>query len=203
MVKPLSIFVPVLSLCLLFILLLPLLTKPQPGKFQVSVTALSTTKKETPAPTAAPTAEPFDAPVPQSGLVASSIETLTYPGLAEFASGLLNGSVDDVVGVYIEGVLALPVVQQPGGRPDFVATEPNMLTQFSLPRTYGAVGILAHNYLSGSRFPQLREGTEIVLVYGGGQIKRYQVSRAEIRSRHSAPTVPSPTSSIWPILTRR
>lgn len=211
MVKLYSIFVPVLSLSLLFLLFLPVLTKPQYGKIlnvsihepspavRSSAPAAAAAAVEIPAeavitaappaeivPTAAPAAaadpapaEAFAAPVPQSGLVAESAETLTYPGLDEFASALLNGSPDDVVGVYAHDVLALPVMQQPSGQPDFVSAEPNMLTQFYMPKTHGVVGILAHNYLSGSRFTQLAEGAEIVLVFGGGQMQRYTVTRAE------------------------
>jgi hypothetical protein len=86
---------------------------------------------------------------------------------------------DQIAGVYVPGVLSVPVLQQPPGYPNFVSTEDNSVTQFGLANKYGAVGLLAHNYLSGQKFLDFRLGDEVVLVYGDGRQSRYKINRIE------------------------
>ena len=175
MVKPLSIIVPVLFVCVVFVLLLPFLNRAAQTQMQVSVTALSSTSILAAAGESA-IADVYSAPASAPDLLVDHVQ---YPGLGEFSSALINGRYQDVVGVYVRDIMALPVQQQPAGRPDYVADQHNLLTQFAMPKEYGSVGLLAHNYLSGSRFTQLTEGMEIVIVYGNGHIQRYQVDRIE------------------------
>lgn len=117
------------------------------------------------------------AEVMQSAPAPEALEA--YPGLGQFAASTINGNAGDVVGVYVRDIMALPVQQQPPGDPSYVASQHNLLTEFAMPKRYGAVGILAHNYLSGSRFSQLTPGTEIVVVFGDGRIARYTVTGSE------------------------
>jgi len=100
----------------------------------------------------------------------------SYPGLTEFAAGLVNGRADEVVGVYVPEVFALRVEQQPAGRPDYVSDENARVTQFELPKKHGVVGLLAHNYLSGKEFFQLAAGQTVVLVYGDGRLAHFRVT---------------------------
>lgn len=100
----------------------------------------------------------------------------SYPGLTEFAAGLVNGRADEVVGVYAPEIFALRVEQQPAGRPDYVSAEPSRVTQFVLPKKHGVVGLLAHNYLSGRDFFQLAAGQTVVLVYGDGRLAHFRVT---------------------------
>ena len=102
-----------------------------------------------------------------------------YPGLADFAAPLLNGQSGMVVGVYATDVFALPVNQQPANQPDYVSHEQNAITQFGLPKKFGSTGLLAHNYLSGSRFTRLKNKQDVILIYGDGQIEHYIVSYSE------------------------
>lgn len=139
---------------------------------QVSVTALSAQSiLEAPVESAARPAA--------SAASGDSYDLAGYPGLGKFAASLLNGQAGDVVGVYVPDVMALPVEQQPAGRPEYVTNFHNQLTQFAMPKAYGTVGLLAHNYLSGSRFPQIVEGSEVIVVFGNGRIERYRVERIE------------------------
>ena len=172
--KPLPIFVSLFFICLIIVILLP-----QLGRIHLfSGTAL---------PVSVTAYKPLDlldiehtaagAPVldmPQSS--GKFLANPTYPGLNDFSASLMNGRADDVVGVYVPGIFALPVEQQPAGQPDFVAHDHNMLTQFGMPKEYGAIGILAHNYLSGSRFTQLGLDQDVVVVFGDGHAQRYQVA---------------------------
>ena len=102
-----------------------------------------------------------------------------YPGLTNFAASLINGQASQVVGVYVPGVFALPVRQQPIGQPDYVASEQDVLTQFGLPSRYGSVGLLAHNYLSGDQFFQLHANQNVVLIYGDGRLEHYTIAAIE------------------------
>jgi hypothetical protein len=177
MVKPLSIFLSVLIVSLLLVILLPVLAQLNRSQdLQVSVTALSSAAvRERPRASS----ELFQAPQAAASASGDLLDVAGYPGLGQFAAALLNGQAGDVVGVYVRDIMALPVEQQPSGRPEYVATQHNLLTEFSMPKEYGSVGILAHNYLSGSRFPQLVENSEVILVFGTGRIERYRVDHIE------------------------
>jgi hypothetical protein len=99
-----------------------------------------------------------------------------FPGLEVFSAQVNTGQANQLTGVYVPGEFALPVQQQPSGRPEYVSEQNNILTQFSLPDRYGVTGLLAHNYLSGSQFFNLSEGQEVVLVYGNGRTAQYQIT---------------------------
>jgi hypothetical protein len=98
------------------------------------------------------------------------------PDLATFISSVENGNADNLTGVYVEGVFALPVVQQPASNPAYVSSIASTLTQFSLAAQYGNIGLLAHNYLSGQYFSQLSIGKQIILVYGDGHTEAFRVA---------------------------
>lgn len=102
-----------------------------------------------------------------------------FPGLGDFSAAVINGDPEIVVGVYVEGLFALPVIQQPQDQPSYVSDENGLLTQFKLPAKHGVVGILAHNTLSGSLFSQLAEGDDVVVVYGDGRSELYSVAYSE------------------------
>ncbi|MEO8356815.1 MAG: hypothetical protein ABI621_12945, partial [Chloroflexota bacterium] len=78
--------------------------------------------------------------------------------------------------VYIGDEIALPVVQQPEGDPNYVSTKDGEVTQFSTVSEYGNIGLLAHNYLSGKYFLQLSMGQEVRLVYGDGQTEHFIIA---------------------------
>lgn len=101
------------------------------------------------------------------------------PLLSTFAREVKNQNSQTVVGVYVPGEFALPVVQQPHGQAAYVSTEPDTITQFSLAEKYGAVGLLAHNYLSGEEFFKLKPNQYIIVLFGDGRMDYYRVTAAE------------------------
>jgi hypothetical protein len=101
------------------------------------------------------------------------------PNLQDFVKTVTNGHAGEVVGIYVPGVLALPVGQQPQGNAGFVTREKEMATQFDLASRYGTVGILAHNDLAGAEFSNIELDQYAIVVYGDGQIEYYLVSRVE------------------------
>jgi hypothetical protein len=102
--------------------------------------------------------------------------TTALPNLSSFASSIQNGEGKILRGAYVDGVFALPILQQPSDNAAFVSTVDNTLTQFGMASLFGNVGLLAHNYLSGQFFFQLTIGMVIQLVYGDGRIETYQVT---------------------------
>ncbi|PKN97717.1 MAG: hypothetical protein CVU42_14880 [Chloroflexi bacterium HGW-Chloroflexi-4] len=101
----------------------------------------------------------------QAAASTTSIET--------FAASLKKTDASQLVGVFVKNVMAVKVVQQ--SSPVYVSSASGTVTQFGLASQGGSIGLLAHNYLSGANFSKLGSGTEIILVYGDGSIKKYQV----------------------------
>jgi hypothetical protein len=98
------------------------------------------------------------------------------PVFDSFVESLKNGNPNQIVGVYVDGILALRVVQQPPGNAAYVSIRDGEATQFLLAWTIaGNVGLLAHNYLAGVYYFNLRSGDIIELVYGDGSVVEYEV----------------------------
>lgn len=97
------------------------------------------------------------------------------PQLREFAAEVENGDGKTVRGMFVEGTLALPVIQQPARNSAFVSSEWGLLTEFTSAHKNGVTGLLAHNFLSGGQFYSLDMGQEIWIVYGDGTLRRYRV----------------------------
>jgi hypothetical protein len=112
----------------------------------------------------------------KSALDGQSVKTeSSSPLLISFVESVADGN-PNIRGVYIPDVLALKVIQQPSNQPAFVSIDPDTATQFQMASSYGAVGLLAHNYLAGAYFDDTRVGDKISVVHGDGQIEEYQIN---------------------------
>lgn len=98
------------------------------------------------------------------------------PAFAEFSKSVQNNKANDLRGVYVPGVLALPVVQQPSNNASYVSNRDGEATQFRMASQFGNIGLLAHNHLSGRFFSQLAVGQEVRLVYGDGKVETFIVA---------------------------
>ena len=114
------------------------------------------------------------------------------PSLADFSKSVQNGNAQELRGVYVDGIFALPVVQQPSGTPAFVSSLEGELTQFGMPASYGNIGLLAHNHLSGRLFSDLAGGQQVRLIYGDGKIETFVITEI---LRYQALQPASPYSS--------
>lgn len=114
------------------------------------------------------------------------------PNLYNFISSVKNGHPSALTGVYVPGVLAYSVVQQPGADAAFVSTKPGTITQFGMATQYKSIGLLAHDFLAGASFTQLKPGQEVVLVYGDSSLKKYQITEVQ---RYQALSPSSPSSN--------
>src|ERR1041385_7194624 len=77
---------------------------------------------------------------PSSALALGSTPTL--PAFNDFVSVVKNGQWNVLRGVYVENVLALPIVQQPVGQTMYVSSNAGEITQFNFASQAGNVGLL-------------------------------------------------------------
>lgn len=99
------------------------------------------------------------------------------PEYKSFIESVQNGQAGVLRGVYVPGVLAMPIVQQPVGYPGYVSPNDGEITQFRMAAEVGNVGLLAHNYLSGASFANLAPGQEVRLIYGDGQVEYFVIDQ--------------------------
>ena len=151
-----------------------------PTSEQTSTPEFTATPKNTATPDNTSTPQPTPTPLPR-------------PFLDQFASSLINGNAKQVVGVFVDGVLALRVVQQPASDPAYVSSDKDVATYFSLAsKLTGNNGLLAHNNLAGNYFFNLQPGQNVVLIYGDGNMAEYVVSDID---QFQAISPRSPTSN--------
>lgn len=105
-----------------------------------------------------------------------STDNEEIPSLGDFVEQVVDGQAGVITGIYAAGVLALRIVQQPEGDVAYISEEDGSATQFQSAAMYGIVGLLAHNFLSGELFYNLRDGQEITLVYGDGSLQNYRIN---------------------------
>ncbi len=99
------------------------------------------------------------------------------PEYKSFIESVQNGQAGVLRGVYVPGVFAMPIIQQPVGYPGFVSQSDGEVTQFRMAAEVGNVGLLAHNYLSGASFANLAPGQEVRLIYGDGQVEYFVIDQ--------------------------
>ena len=100
---------------------------------------------------------------------------VSLPSFADFSRTVQNGQKDILRGVYVDNVLALPVVQQPSGNTIYVSNNDGEATQFGMASQYGNIGLLAHNHKAGKSFSGLASGQEVLLVYGDGRVETFEI----------------------------
>lgn len=96
-----------------------------------------------------------------------------------FVQAVINGDPTQVVGVYVPGTLALPIQQQPANDNNYVSTDPEVITQFRAAERFQTVGLLAHNYLAGQRFYNIQPNEVVIIIYGDGSLRYYQVNNIQ------------------------
>jgi hypothetical protein len=98
------------------------------------------------------------------------------PPFHSFVAQVSDGEAEKVRGVYVPGVFALPVIQQPETDVTFVSDKQGVITEFRKAARNNITGLLAHNYLSGGLFYELSPNQEVRIIYGDGTIRLYEVS---------------------------
>lgn len=124
--------------------------------------------------------------IPATGGQAEAVLTLET-----FAAQVADGQAGVVRGIYVEGVLAYRVDQQPAGNYLYITSQPDTVTQFGLVKP-PVIGLLAHNTLAGAKFFDLREGMRLWVIEGDGRTQAYRIGQ---RFEYQALEPNSPTSS--------
>ncbi len=113
--------------------------------------------------------------IPASPVAAAPADDpLQIPSLDNFRAAVMTGNRKVLVGVYVDGLFALPVVQQTCSM--CISRTDDTITQFAWAAKYGVKGLIAHDYLSGQRFYGLQPGQRIELIYGDGRIEYYWIT---------------------------
>ena len=99
------------------------------------------------------------------------------PTFSDFVVAVTNGQAGVIRGVYVPGVLAYRVVQQPVDKPVYVSPIQDIVTQFGLAAQNNVIGLLAHNHLAGATFSSLFVGQEVRIVYGDGKVTYYMINQ--------------------------
>ena len=125
-------------------------------------------------------ADTFTQPLTQAAaepdnILNQPVATNLQSALEAFVASLADGRAGVLRGVYVPGVLALRVMQQPAGAFS-VDMRPGVATQFTAASAYGVTGLLADNIASGVEFFKLAPGQEVILIYGDGATRRYIVA---------------------------
>jgi hypothetical protein len=113
----------------------------------------------------------------RDNLVEQDNNETALPDYKSFIESVQNGQKGVLRGVYVPGVFALPIVQQPVGNPGFVSQNNDEITQFNMAAEAGNIGLLAHNYLSGASFTNLAAGQEVRLIYGDGTVEYFVIDQ--------------------------
>jgi hypothetical protein len=110
----------------------------------------------------------------------------SLPSIINFIRNVSDGHAERVRGIYVEGVMALRIVQQPQGDSAFISGEDGTATQFQDAAAFGVTGLLAHNFLSGRKFFNLNAGQTLSIIYGDGHRQTYRISAIDDYQRLSA-----------------
>lgn len=120
--------------------------------------------------------EPTPIPIPPTEVPDQDLPEKSVPVFDQFILDMITGEKDKVVGLWVEDKMALAVVYQPSGNAGFVSTIDEVATHFLLPyKMAGNYGMLAHNYLAGRYFFDVKLGDIVELVFGDGYYQSFEV----------------------------
>jgi len=146
----------------------PQVKEPQPLVHSATLTpTVGPTETPAPTPTSTPTPTPEYTATPD-----------WLPIFDQFIADVKTGEANHVVGIWVDNVLALQVVYQPSSNPGYVSTDDEVATYFLYPwQKAGNHGLLAHNYLAGRYFFNLKVGDVISLVWGDGNYEDFEITQ--------------------------
>jgi hypothetical protein len=177
------------------VLVLPNDTPADQSQATATLAEVTLTPQATSTPEQLVVVEPTIAPSPTATLEPTS-DTLAFD---QFVQSVTNGSASSRVGVYVENLFSLPIVQQPNGDPGWITSNFGEVTEFRIVRQHtGNEGLIAHNYLAGGQFYSLQVGDIAELVMGDGSVLEFEIYAIE---QYQALTPNSPTSDFLDLAT--
>jgi hypothetical protein len=103
----------------------------------------------------------------------ASEDTSKVITISEFVDTIKDGNKSRIRGIYADNLFALKVVQQPTNDYSYVSLQMGQVTQFALAAKYNTIGFLAHNFLSGRLFLNLKMGDAVQVIFGDGNIEQF------------------------------
>ena len=88
-----------------------------------------------------------------------------------------KNAIEGVSAIYLGQDHILHVVEQPAGKPEYVSDMTGTVTNFQLAAQYGNIGLIAHNYLGGKYFSELKPGDLVFAMNGYRGSQPYRVSQ--------------------------
>jgi len=85
--------------------------------------------------------------------------------------------LEEVSGLYLGNNRYLHVVSQPSGKPEYVSSMSDVAPNFQLSSRYGNIGLIAHNYLAGKHFLDLKIGDVVHVMNGKRRTRLYHVTK--------------------------
>lgn len=125
------------------------------------------------------------------------VPTPTLISLSKFIIEQRNGEPDELRGIYVDNLLADPVIMQPKGQPGWVSSKDGVVTLFSLAQDFGSLGLIAHYEKAGGSFNKISTKDHIHIVFGSGKVDTYRVD--EIRC-YQAENYKDPFTRFIPLL---
>jgi hypothetical protein len=117
-----------------------------------------------------------DLNLPNKWDLVTQVSDEPVPPMEVFLESLTFTGGEGVIGIFVPGTLAMSVVQQPEGDPQYVSQREDAVTQYGLASQYGTTGLLAHSHSGGSRFHLLDRGQLIYLISGDESVQIYVVT---------------------------
>ena len=85
--------------------------------------------------------------------------------------------LEEVSGLYLGNRRFLHAVSQPSGKPEYVSSMSDVVTNFQLASRYGNIGLIAHNYLAGRHFLDLKIDDVVHVMDGKRRTRLYRVTK--------------------------
>jgi hypothetical protein len=90
--------------------------------------------------------------------------------------------------VFAPTIFSFPVIQQPVDSSVYVSPLPDWVTQYRPPTEAGVTALIAHNYLAGQKFYDLKVGQQVWLFYEDHTVRPYIVTSVN-KFRKVSPTL--------------
>lgn len=106
---------------------------------------------------------------------------------------------ENINGIFLTRKRFLRVIDQPKGRPGFISGESGIATKFRMASEHGNIGLIAHNYLEGKHFLNLKVGDKLYVTNENEEEQCYRIKKIH---RFQALDPRSPRSDFLNLKTR-
>jgi hypothetical protein len=99
--------------------------------------------------------------------------------LEDFTATVITGDADRITGLYVPEFGGFNVIQQSAGNDGIASPVNGVVTQFMRPAANRVIGLLAHNFASGTWFEHFQNGSLLYVIFGDGNKEIYRLTIKE------------------------